>query len=335
METRKVQLTGGSTYTVSIPKDWAGENRIDAGSEVAFYPEGDSLLLTPRTDDGPIEGSLDITDIFDRDLERAVVTLYVSGFDVITLTADRISADQRRVIRDATQGLVGLEVVEETGDRVILQDLLDSSQLSVHNAVTRMRLIAVSMLDDAMTAVVENDGELAVDVVARDDDVDRLWFMVSRVFRSTLRNPATAVSLEISREACFDYHSSARQLERIADHAAKIGTLAQDLEDIDPSVAAGLLTLHDDAVDVVDEAMDAFLESDGSTAVRYANSAREAVHAIDADTRSVDDRIRQLEDPHQAQLLGLIVDSLSRTADYGGNIAETALQKAAPRPAEN
>jgi len=30
--------------------------------------------------------------------------------------------------------------------------------------------------------------------------------------------------------------------------------------------------------------------------------------------------------------LGLVVDSLSRTADYGGNIAETALQKAAPRP---
>jgi len=37
-------------------------------------------------------------------------------------------------------------------------------------------------------------------------------------------------------------------------------------------------------------------------------------------------------DPRQAQQLGLIVDSLSRSADYGGNIAETALQKAAPKP---
>ena len=41
--------------------------------------------------------------------------------------------------------------------------------------------------------------------------------------------------------------------------------------------------------------------------------------------------LRDLE-PVQAQSLGLIVDSLSRSADYGGNIAETALQKAAPRP---
>jgi len=37
-------------------------------------------------------------------------------------------------------------------------------------------------------------------------------------------------------------------------------------------------------------------------------------------------------EPHDAQNLGLVVDSLSRSADYGGNIAETALQKAAPRP---
>lgn len=49
VETRKVQVTGGSTYTVSIPKDWATENSVSAGSEVEFYPEGDSLFLTPRT----------------------------------------------------------------------------------------------------------------------------------------------------------------------------------------------------------------------------------------------------------------------------------------------
>jgi len=37
-------------------------------------------------------------------------------------------------------------------------------------------------------------------------------------------------------------------------------------------------------------------------------------------------------DPTRAQLLGLVVDSVLRSADYGGNVAETALQKAAPTP---
>ena len=223
METRKVQVTGGSTYTVSLPKTWATENGVSAGSVVEFYPEDDALLLTPRSEDERTEGTLDVTDLEDEELRRAVVTMYVSGFDIINLEAPRITAAQRRAIREAAQGLVGLEVIGETAEQVVLQDLLDSSELSITNAITRMRLVALSMLSDAITALAEDDDDLAQDVIERDDDVDRLWSMVSRVFRSVLRDPSTATEVGLGRETCFDYHSSARQLERIADHAVNIG----------------------------------------------------------------------------------------------------------------
>jgi phosphate uptake regulator len=331
METRKVQVTGGSTFTVSIPKTWATENGIEAGSRVEFHPEGDSLLLSPRTADGTIEGEFDITGLDGPNLTRTVFTLYVSGFDIINLETSRVSADQRRTIRDATQGLVGLEVIEETSNRVVLQDLLDSSELSIRNAVTRMRLVAMTMLSDALTALVENDDDLAQDVVERDDDVDRLWYMVSRVFRSALRNPSAAADIGLPRETCFDYHSSARQLERIADHAAKIGNLSQGLDDIPEAVIDALHDLHDDSTDVVETAMDALFEEDGDEATKLANEARESVRKIDEHNREIGELIRDL-DAQEAQLLGLVSDSLSRCADYGGNVAETALQKAAPRP---
>ena len=47
MEVRKVQITGGSTYTVSLPKEWATESGIEAGSKLAFYPEGNTLIAAP------------------------------------------------------------------------------------------------------------------------------------------------------------------------------------------------------------------------------------------------------------------------------------------------
>ena len=336
METRKVQVTGGSTYTVSIPKDWANDNGIDAGSTVEFYPEADSLLLTPRTGDERTEGALDVSDLGGDELTRAVMTMYVSGFDVIRLDARRITSEQRRAIRTATQGLVGLEVLEETSDSVVIHDLLDSSELSIHNAVTRMRLIALSMLGDAIVALNENDDDLARDVVERDDDADRLHMMVSRIFRATLRNPRAAEELGLPREACFDYHSSARQLERIADHATKIAHLARNLAEPPEDVAAAIAELHEDAENVIDTAMDAlFAEGDdgddAGDATALANAARGNILAIDEHARSIDELLRDLE-PYEAQQLGLIVDSLSRCADYGGNIAETALQKAAPTP---
>ena len=331
METRKVQVTGGSTYTVSIPKNWATENGIEAGSTVAFHPDNDTLVLTRQTDEGHTEGQLDVSSLEGDDLVRAVMTMYVSGFDVITLSADRITTAQRRFIRDATSNIVGLEVLEETSDRVVLQDLLDSSELSIHNAITRMRLIATSMLDDGVTALVENDTDLAHDVIERDSDVDRLWYLVSRIFRATLRSPTAAEELGLPRETCFDYHSSARQLERVADHAAKIAQVSLDLETVPPEVGTEIRKLHSEAATVIEDAMDALLEDDPDDGTRLANDARNAVLEIDEYTRDVDELLHDLE-PEDAQNLGLVVDSLSRSADYGGNIAETALQKAAPRP---
>ena len=326
-----MQVTGGSTYTVSIPKEWATDNDVEAGSTVEFYPEDDALLLTPSGQEGHTEGSLDVSGLTGDALTRAVMTMYVSGFDVIALESGRITSDQRRAIRTATQGLVGLEVMEETGDRVVVRNLLDSSELSIDNAVERMHLISLSMLTDAVTALAEDDDDLADDVIERDDDVDRLYLMVSRIFRATLRNPQAAGELGVPREVCFDYHSSARQLERIADHATKIAHLARNLEELPPDVVDALEELHDDAAEVIEGAMDALFAEDGDEATQLANEVRGSILEIDEHARAIDELLREME-PYQAQQLGLIVDSLSRSADYGGNVAETALQKAAPTP---
>ncbi|MFB6073086.1 MAG: PhoU domain-containing protein [Halobacterium sp.] len=332
MERRKVQVTGGSTFTVSIPKDWARNHDVEAGDEVGFHPDSGSLLLTPMTEATTEEGTLDITGMTGDELMRAVMTMYVSGFDVLALEADRIDADQRGVIRDATQGLVGLEVLEETSDRVVIQDLLDSSELSIHNAVRRMHLISVSMLEDALEALADRDPDIARDVTERDDDVDRLWYVVSRIFRGALRSPKVAQEIGVTRETAFDYHSSARQLERVADHAAKIANGTRDLEsDVPPEVVDALGDLQADAADIIETAMDALFADDPEEATRLANQARADVRDIDEHTRAIDDLLHDL-DAHHAQHLGLVVDSLSRSADYGGNIAETALQKAAPTP---
>ncbi|MCO8265586.1 PhoU domain-containing protein [Haloferax prahovense] len=332
VETRKVQVTGGSTYTVSIPKDWATDNGVSAGSEVEFYPEGDSLFLTPRSEEERTEGTLDIATLEGDELTRAVMTMYVSGFDIIALESSRITTDQRRTIREATQSLVGLEVLEETRDRVVIRDLLDSSELSIHNAVTRMRLISLSMLEDAIAAIAEQDDDMARDVIQRDDDVDRLWMVVSRIFRATLRTPKAAEELGLPREICFDYQSAARQLERIGDHATKIAHLSLNFEEpVDDEIVEAIQELFEEAKAVVNGGMDALFAEESDEASRLANESREAVQAIDTSARGIDELLRGL-DPARAQLLGLIVDSVSRSADYGGNIAETALQKAAPTP---
>ncbi|WP_092905783.1 phosphate uptake regulator PhoU [Halostagnicola kamekurae] len=331
METRKIQVTGGSTYTVSLPKTWATENEVTSGMTVEIYAQDDTLIVTPQTDVDHDEGSLDISSLEGERLVRAVLTMYVSGFDIIRLEAGQISTEQRRSIRNAIQGLIGVEVVQEQSDAVVVQDLLDSAELSILDAVTRMRLIATSMLEDAVTALVENDDDVARDVIERDDDIDRLWLTVSRIFRATLRSPRAAEELGVPREDCFDYHSSSRQLERIADHAVKISELALKLGDLPDQIADGFLELYRDAADIIEKSMDALLTDDESKATTLGHDALGSVLDIDEHNRQIDEMLRDV-DPVRAQSVGLVLDSLSRCADYGENIAETSLQKASPKP---
>jgi len=259
------------------------------------------------------------------------MTMYVSGFDIIRLEAGRITTDQRRAIRSATRGWSASKSSRRPPTAWSFRDLLDSSELSIVNAVTRMRLIAQSMLEDAVTALIENDDDIARDVIERDDDVDRLWLVVSRIFRATLRSPPRRrgtrrparglLRLPLERPP-----ARARRRPRRQDQQHR----AQTRGDPEP-VAEALEELHTDASTVLEKSMDALFADETGEANRLGHDAREAVLEIDEHTRQIDDMLRDL-DPVQAQSLGLIVDSLSRSADYGGNIAETALQKAAPRP---
>jgi phosphate uptake regulator len=331
MVTRKVQVTGGSTYTVSLPKDWAKMNDVSAGSVVKFHSNGESLLLSPNPGTSEIAGSMDVSGLEREQLTRAVMTMYVSGFDRITLEAPHLDAAQSRIIRRAAQDLVGLEVTEKTNEEIVLRDLLDLSELSVENSLTRMRLFSLAMVNDAMEAVLEHDDELARDVIDRDDEVDRLWFLISRVFRTILRNPVASTEVGLPRETCFGYQTGARQLERIADHATKIAERATEIDELDRDLAAELTDLHEMAVTVPDVAMDALLESDPADAHRLANDARSKVDSVDQRAREIAEDIHD-HDSQNAQAIGIVVDSVGRTADYGGNIAEAALQKAAPKP---
>lgn len=331
MEVRKVQITGGSTYTVSLPKEWATESGIEAGSKLAFYPEGNTLIAAPSDVLDETSTTLAVEDMTPEELESRLVTLYINGFGEIVVEADRIRADQRRVIRGMATSLVGFEVSAETEERIVLRDFLDSSELSLHSTVMQMRLLALSMLEDVTAGLLEEQFEQINEIATRDDDVDRLWYVTSRLFRSVLRDPRAAAGVDMIRETCFDYRTCARQIERIADHTVKIAGHGSDLHELPMEVHEPLSALEAESRAVVENAMDAFLVEDQDRATELATATLARANEIDSHTRAIDEQLRTV-DPADAQLLGLIVDSLSRIGDYGANIADIALQKAAPTP---
>lgn len=333
MEIRKIQRTGGSTYIVSLPKQWANRVGVTNGMNVGITirPDG-TLLITPDTlSISSIQRQLDVTGKMGDLLIREIIASYIAGFNIIELRSDRITAEQKATIRQITHKLIGPEIIEETADRMIIQDLLNPNELSMHQSVRRMFLIAVSMHEDALQALASNDSDLAQDVAQRDDEVDRLYLLIEKQFRTMLRSGQIIDSQkDLTPDMSLDINLAARPIERIADHARKIALITPHLEETPPSA---VILMFREAGRRVSDLIGNAAESLFSSNIELANKAIEKKDEVNKALRAIDNELTAM-DSKDALHLRIVSDSIDRIGDYGANIAEIAINSTISKSVE-
>jgi phosphate uptake regulator len=318
---RKVQLTGGSTYTVSLPKDWAGNQDIEPGSHVNLYSRGDQLVMT-RSRDGP-EATEDVTGIEAGEREPAaiahsVASAYIAGCDEIRIEDIR-SHEQRRVVVRTIRRFVGLEVMTEDEGSMVARTMLDAGDLSPEQTLAQIERTTLEMHHEAIAAVVGADGGVGQQIARQDDDVDRLFALVSRGFQQSLVDPA--VTMGEDELTPFEYYMAARQLERVADHAEKIATIAGRLDGKPPDdIADELVELGNRSRGIVERAIDGLLDAEERPGAVVA-----AAEQLLIEIETTDEQLYEVG-VDDGYLLGLVLDSIERTVQYGVNVAEAGLQ---------
>ncbi len=240
MDARKVIEMGGGTLLVSLPKEWTRRNGVHKGATLAVDElSARKLIVRPIEDvadepreidiEYPREGFAQVAD----DLTGA----YLLGYDVIRIVGERaISREDRRRLKAAMARLVGLEIMDEDSKRVTLQFLLESSVIVPERIVRRMVSIIDGMLVDIAEGVTKGDQKLLTLVGERDDEVDRLYFLLVRAIRAAIMRPELAESYGLTPVDVLDYRVLASFLESAGD---AISELSQTLEHlVAPSEAA-------------------------------------------------------------------------------------------------
>ena len=331
METRKVQLSGGTTFTVSLPKSWAQEHGIEAGSSVFLHPNGDGSLLVELDANRSAETrstTLDVSTDSDAVVEQWVYALHAVGFDTVALV-DRSghSTDRRGVVEDAVGTLSGFELLESSDTKIRLTSLIDAENVDVRKSTLRLRLVTLGMHRDAIEAVLYGDEALAQRVVDRDDEADKLFAMVTRHYRRALTDLHEVEKLGYDREELFEYYYVSRQFERIADHAEKIARFTLDPEvDVPSGFEDRIEAVAKDARRIIDTAADVILADAGIEGAQTSLSKRDD---LATELESLDRELYDHNDPAEAYVVGMLIDSVRRTAEYGTNIASIAVQQVA------
>jgi len=334
MESRKLQKVGYSTLSVSLPSNWVKEMNLKRGDSVFLAPEKDgSLKLFPSKllkSTERVQEYICNSDLCDdpKMLERVIVGSYILGRDLFSIiSSERIHTEHIEETRGIMRKLIGLGIIEETPDRITLQCSVDPRKFHVDMLLRRLSIISLTIVKEAVQALVDSNISLAKDAIRREDEADKMYLLAMRLLVSAQRRREVAEEIGLTDPLHILYFGlMLRYLEMIADYAEetarRVIELLQKYPDRLPKwVIERTSNLNDLAHDLVLKSVDCFFIGD----IKIANSLLEMLAFVELER----DRLMQElpEIPH----LRLILWNITRIADNGANIALTAINNTLER----
>jgi phosphate uptake regulator len=335
-ETRRVQITGGSTLVVSLPSDWARGVGLHAKDEVHLVPQPDMslLVIAGAREEKTSERVIEVTQNTDaEEILRTFIAHYLAGYDVLRLKfRTHLSEIRPRLKTLIRQKLIGVEIVEETEDTILTQCLHGHVDLPLKKALSRMAIITSSMELDAVKSLSTGDSALAKEIIERDDEVDRFSHFIVRQLNLAIHNRMMIQEVGLSTaQDCLNYRVMVKTIERIADHAAQIAssTISIERRKIPPALLEHIQRLTKLSNEVFDGALRAVESRNGKLAnetiqklkqvTRLENSASEVLISSRLDNNSV-------------VWLRLALESLRRIAEYSVDICEIVVNMVVGSP---
>lgn len=189
MEPRKVQKVGYSTLSVSIPMNWAKKMGVKKGDLLFISEESDGALrlnVEPgKTEDSNIYAvNVDHCDNT-KILARVIVGNYVLGRSIIKVESSRrLMREQIESIREVTQRLLGIGIIEESDRHLLLQCSIDPKKFPLKTVLRRLYVITSIMFKEALDSLIDGDMELAKDAITREYEADTIYWLLARLLAS-------------------------------------------------------------------------------------------------------------------------------------------------------
>jgi len=273
-ESRKIQQTPTGTFFVCLPRDWAKENGLKKGALVTLEVTGEGKLLVDPKNAAEPEPKVAILGVGPF-LGREIVGRYLLGYDTINIEAkDRIDATARKIVKTTASSLAGLEIVEENICKISLQSISQPPcGFLPEKILQRNHGLVAGMIKDVTNSFINSDLELAKSVVSRDNESNRLYFLLVRTLRTIIQNPRLSDKLGITPIECLDYRLAASLIEGIGDACVQFAsnTLALNGIKLSDELRRLLFELQSTSSEANEQAIKAFLNKDISLAENVRN----------------------------------------------------------------
>ena len=325
---RKLQLAGGSTYVVSLPKKWIDDLKMKIGDEVTLIknPNNSVTLLSTMDKFEAKKSIIEISkDDSEESLKRKIIAIYLAGYKIIEIRSKgiKIQSSHARAIRElARSSMIGTEIVESSSELIIIQVLTRLPELSFDVALRRMHLMTSNMHREAIDALGKMDKEAAEEVVKMDDEVDRFSLYMLRNLSQAVQNVEILLEIGLKKPSdCLGYRTVIRCIERIADHSVLIAKRIKFLQStIDKKILQSITQLSSDSLNIFENSILALTKSDYSLAEKVADQAANAV-------QNEKEFMSNLKESSNSSVIKFVLEDIRRTIEYSTDIAEVVINE--------
>jgi phosphate uptake regulator len=214
-EERKIQKTGISSYTVSLPKSWIVKNSIVPGDNVTIYEEENSLrILKGKAKASLKEATINIEN-FTNEVEviRKFISHYLDGAGKVTVQFDKpITGQYMKEIINQVKKLIGFEILEQSDTQLVFQDYFTPEALSIKKAVKRAFSISKLVMEESKKA-----GPDFESIGMWEDEVNKLNLLVKRQISFAMHDSIVLKELDISLREAQNALAVMASIEKITD----------------------------------------------------------------------------------------------------------------------
>ena len=226
IQIRKLVKSGAASHTLALPSDWIKKNKLKKG-DLLYIVEKNNELRISTEEKAPKKSNKEITIKIDdqeiNTIRRKTISSYINNYSIFTFHGESLNK-KLEDIRKILDNFLALEIIEQTTTKLVAKDFLNIQEFSLKNTIRRMDMLARSIITDA-----KQGKESAASLEFRDYEVDKLFFLISRLTRSNLEDPASSTPHIRSMSTWW----MAKNLESIADAAKNLSkTFNEDIKDI-------------------------------------------------------------------------------------------------------
>ncbi len=324
-EVRKIQITGKTTYIVSLPKKWVKDLGLTNGSLVTMIIQpNNSLLLLP--DIVKSTKTEEVTLMIPNNksgesLKRRIISTYLAGYNIIHIKSKdgMITPKQKDAIREVVKrNLVSTEIIADSSSVVTIQTLTTLPELSIKSVLRRMFLISSSMHRDVMSAMKDLNYELAKSIIDSDDEVDKFSLYVIRNLMLASYSERALRDIGLSKLSdILGYRVVVKSIERIADHATAIAEKCIEFKvKPDSKIMNKIEDMSSASLLMFEDSIEALLRRDYD----LADNVAEKYEIV----KGIEKEINEMLDANSGYYK-LIIEDLRRVAEYAIDIGEVAI----------